>query len=344
MTEASESGLHALPQCLSDADLEAHESNNPSSNLDHGEDCDEPPPNGDNFIECGKDAPLETISSPAKADLDLMSIYLREIGFYSLLSAEEEITLAQRLRQGDAAARQRMIECNLRLVVKIARAHIGRGVLFLDLIEEGNLGLMHAVDKFDPSRGCRFSTYATWWIRQAIERAVINQRRTVRIPVHIVRELSAYFHAERELNQELGHVPSPREVAIRAGLAPRRAEQLRRAQAAVLSVDAPIEDMPGITLLDGMEGRDKSVDPMYGVLHQELHELIQRWMSNLSRRHYQVIENRFGLNGHECLTLEQTGLKLGLTRERVRQLQISALGHLRHLLNSEGVTLQILLD
>lgn len=344
MTKTFKGNLAALPRCLSDDTLESGENKNPSSNLDNGKKSDEPPLIADKIIEYSNDTPVKAIPPPAKADLDLMSIYIREIGFYSLLSAEEEITLAQCLHEGNAAARQRMIECNLRLVVKIARAHIGRGVPFLDLIEEGNLGLMRAVDKFDPARGCRFSTYATWWIRQAIERAVINQGRTVRIPVHIVRELSAYLRAERELNQELGHAPRPCEAAVRAGLSPRRAEQLRRVQAVVLSVDAPIEGMPGTTLLDNMEGRDKTVDPTHGVLHQELRELIQRWMSGLSRRHYQVIESRFGLNGHDRLTLEQTGVKLGLTRERVRQLQISALRHLRHLLNSEGITPQILPD
>ncbi len=281
--------------------------------------------------------------TPSSADLDATNLYLRDIGFHSLLTSEQEVDLSRRAHRGEEAARQRMIECNLRLVVKVARGYMGRGVPLLDLIEEGNLGLMHAVDKFDPERGCRFSTYATWWIRQAVERAVINQGRTVRLPIHVARELSCYVRTEQKLRQVLGRTPTASEVAEQTGLAPERIQRLRRIRERAVSVDAPVDGQPGLALLDSMADGGAN-DPSRGAGAQELARLMREWMTDLPARQRDVIERRFGLNGTERMTLESIGSELGLTRERVRQLQIAAIRRLRRQLVLAGVTREALPD
>lgn len=275
---------------------------------------------------------------------DMLSVYIREIACHSLLTADDEIDLARRIARGDEAARRKMIECNLRLVIKIARAYLGRGVLLSDLVEEGNMGLMHAVGKFDPDRGCRFSTYATWWIRQSIERAIINQGRTVRLPVHVARELAMCLRTDRALRQELGRSPSTSEVAERSGLRLARIEQLKRIQNVAISVDEPIEGMGGTTILDSLECYDEMHDPARGVQREELCALMRKWICGLSKRQRQVIEFRFGLNDQQRHTLEQTGKEMGLTRERVRQLQIAALKRLKCVLEMSGVTAEVITD
>lgn len=281
--------------------------------------------------------------TPSSADLDATNLYLRDIGFHSLLTAEEEVSLSRCVHAGDDGARRRMIECNLRLVVKVARGYVGRGVPLLDLIEEGNLGLMHAVGKFDPERGCRFSTYATWWIRQAVERAVINQGRTVRLPIHVARELAAYIRAEQALRQEFGRTPTGTEVAARTGLEPDRIERLRRIRERAVSVDAPVDGQTGLALLESM-GDGGADDPSRRAGAQELARLMKIWLEELPARQRDVIERRFGLNDSERMTLEGIGSELGLTRERVRQLQIAAMRRLKRQLITAGVTREALPD
>jgi RNA polymerase nonessential primary-like sigma factor len=282
-------------------------------------------------------------SSPRHEDIDVINLYLREIGFHSLLKAEEERALARRLRQGDEAARRRMIECNLRLVVKIARAYTGRGVLLLDLIEEGNIGLMQAVEKFDPERGCRFSTYATWWIRQAVERATINQGRTVRLPVHVARELYSCFRAEQALHQTLGRAPSARELAAKSGIGAERIERLRNYRARAVSVDAPLDEQLGLTLMESLASTAGDDPSRHAGTHQ-LARMINVWLAELPQKQREVIERRFGLNGLERMTLDDAGRAMQLTRERVRQLQVMAMRKLKRKVAEAGIGGEALSD
>ncbi len=276
-------------------------------------------------------------------ELDATNMYLREIGFHSLLSAAEEIALGRCIQAGDEAARKRMIEANLRLVVSVARSYVGRGVPLLDLIEEGNLGLMHAVGKFDPERGCRFSTYATWWIRQSVERAVINQGRTVRLPIHVARELACYVRTEQALRWELARTPKSTEIAERTGFSVERIAKLRRIRERSVSMDAPLDDHSGHILLDCL-GDARARNPRDCACEQEMAALIKGWLGELSPRHREVIEMRFGINGCERGTLENIGLRLGLTRERVRQVQIVAIRRLRRKLGVAGISHEVLYD
>lgn len=279
--------------------------------------------------------------APTTNELDATNMYLREIGFHSLLSAEEEISLGRCIQAGDEAARKRMIEANLRLVVSVARAYVGRGVPLLDLIEEGNLGLMHAVGKFDPDRGCRFSTYATWWIRQGVERAVVNQGRTVRLPIHVVRELSCYVRTEQDLRRELGRAPKTTEISERTGFSVERIAKLRRIRERSVSMDAPLDDHSGHILLDCLDDV-QARNPRDCACDQEMTILIKGWLNELSPRHREVIEMRFGINGRERRTLENIGEVLGLTRERVRQVQIAAMRRLRRKIGMAGINREVL--
>lgn len=281
--------------------------------------------------------------TPNHEDIDVINLYLREVGFHSLLTAEEERELARCLRKGDEAARRRMIESNLRLVVKIARGYTGRGVLLLDLIEEGNLGLIQAVEKFDPERGCRFSTYATWWIRQAVERATINQGRTVRLPVHVVRELYACLRAEQTLRQSLGRAPSASELAEEAGVGAERVEWLRSYRARAVSVDAPADEQVGLTLMESLADSDLE-DPLRHADTHQLSQMINAWLAELPAKQREVIERRFGLNGAERMTLDDVGRCMKLTRERVRQLQIMAMRKLKRMVAEAGIGCEALPD
>ncbi len=266
---------------------------------------------------------------------DATRLYLREIGFSPLLTAEEEVYYARLAQKGDAAARRRMIESNLRLVVKIARRYMNRGLALLDLIEEGNLGLIRAVEKFDPERGFRFSTYATWWIRQTIERAIMNQTRTIRLPVHVLKEINIYQRAARYLAQKLDHEPTPEEVA---NLLDRPLEDVKAMlglNERVASVDAPIDDDPDRSLLDAIAD-EHTPDPERVLQREDLQALIQQWLNELSDKQREVVERRFGLNGREIATLEEVGADIGVTRERVRQIQVEALKRLRVLLEKAG--------
>ncbi len=268
---------------------------------------------------------------------DPTQIYLSEIGFSPLLSAEEEVHYSTLSLKGDEAARKRMIESNLRLVVKIARRYINRGLAFLDLIEEGNLGLIRAVEKFDPTRGFRFSTYATWWIRQTIERAIMNQTRTIRLPIHVVKELNVYLRAARTLTQELDHEPTPEEIA---NLVDKPIEDVKRMlglNEKVTSVDSPGSAEADKPLLETIADQS-NLDPVQILQDENMSDFIEQWLDELSEKQREVISRRFGLRGHDHATLEDVGKEIGLTRERVRQIQVEALRRLREIIIKEGMS------
>ena len=281
--------------------------------------------------------------STLQSTLDATQLYLNEIGFSPLLSAEEEVFYARRARQGIESARKRMIESNLRLVVKIARRYVNRGLSLLDLIEEGNLGLIHAVEKFDPERGFRFSTYATWWIRQTMERGLMNQTRTVRLPIHVVKELNVYLRAARELSHKLDHEPSADEIAR---LLDRPVEDVQRMlglNERVSSIDAPIagdsERTLGETIAD-----INAMDPSQQVQDDDIRMNLDSWLDTLPDKQREVLARRFGLRGHEVATLEEVGEEIGLTRERVRQIQVDGLKRLRELLEGQGLSSEALFN
>jgi len=269
--------------------------------------------------------------------LDATQLYLNEIGFSPLLTPEEEVHFARLAQKGDPAGRKRMIESNLRLVVKIARRYVNRGLSLLDLIEEGNLGLIRAVEKFDPERGFRFSTYATWWIRQTIERAIMNQTRTIRLPIHVVKELNIYLRAARELTQKLDHEPSPEEIAHLLDKPVEDVKRMLGLNERVASVDMSLGPDSDKTLLDTLTDEHAS-DPLELLQGDDLNASLDQWLSELSEKQREVVARRFGLRGHESSTLEEVGREIGLTRERVRQIQVEALKRLRDILEQHGLT------
>ena len=281
---------------------------------------------------------------PGKIDateLDATRLYLSEIGFTPLLTAQEEVDFARRAQAGDETARRRMIESNLRLVVKIARRYMNHGLALLDLIEEGNLGLIRAVEKFDPDKGFRFSTYATWWIRQTMERALMNQVRTVRLPIHVVKEINVYLRAARKLAQTLNREPNSEDVAE---LLDRPLESVKRMfglNERTTSVDTPAGGEAERPLLDTLPD-EHNLDPSLLLQDTDLKEHIDAWLQQLTEKQRVVMELRFGLNDREAATLEDVGEQLGVTRERVRQIQIEALKRLRRILRREGFSLDSL--
>ncbi len=268
--------------------------------------------------------------------LDATQIYLNEIGFSPLLSAEEEVFFARKALKGEEAARKRMIESNLRLVVKISRRYVNRGLALLDLIEEGNLGLIRAVEKFDPERGFRFSTYATWWIRQTIERAIMNQTRTIRLPIHVVKELNVYLRAARELSQKLDHEPTPEEIANLLERPVEDVEHMLSLNERVTSIDAPIGMSSDRTVADTIADTHVS-DPAALLQDSDLTTSLDHWLDELTEKQREVLARRFGLRGYEVSTLEEVGHEIGLTRERVRQIQVEALKRLRDIMEKQGL-------
>lgn len=288
-----------------------------------------------------KSAPARGRVSSLQTTLDATQLYLNEIGFSPLLSAEEEVFYARRARQGIESARKRMIESNLRLVVKISRRYLNRGMSLLDLIEEGNLGLIHAVEKFDPERGFRFSTYATWWIRQTIERGLMNQTRTVRLPIHVVKELNLYLRAARELSQKLDHEPSCDEIARLLDRPVEDVERMLGLNERVSSIDAPIGGDTEKTLVETLA--DPNIpDPAMQAQDDDMRSSLDGWIDQLPEKQREVLARRFGLRGHEVATLEEVGEAIGLTRERVRQIQVDALKRLRTLMEGEGLSSEAL--
>jgi len=274
--------------------------------------------------------------------MDATRLYLNEIGFSPLLSAEEEVYFARLAQKGEESARKRMIESNLRLVVKIARRYMNRGLALLDLIEEGNLGLIRAVEKFDPERGFRFSTYATWWIRQTIERAIMNQTRTIRLPIHVVKEINIYLRAARQLAQDLEREPSAEEIAVLLDKPIGEVKRMLGLNERVTSVDTPIGDDEDRMLLDAIPD-ENNPDPSMLLQDENLHQNLDLWLSKLNEKQREVVERRFGLHGHERSTLEEVGQEIGVTRERVRQIQMDALRRLREILEAEGFSEDTLL-
>jgi RNA polymerase nonessential primary-like sigma factor len=276
-----------------------------------------------------------------RKSLDATQIYLGEIGFAPLLSAQEEVYYARKSLKGCMASKKRMIESNLRLVVKIARRYLNRGLTLLDLIEEGNLGLIRAVEKFDPEKGFRFSTYGTWWIRQTIERALMNQTRTIRLPIHIVKEMNVYLRISRELAQELDHEPNFEEIATKANKETQDVEKILGLNERVTSLDTPIGGESEKFLID-VVGDDESADPLFTLEDEDFQRELEGWLDELSEKQRAVVVRRFGLRGHEHATLEDVGRDIGLTRERVRQIQVEALNKLKDILKERGLTPEVL--
>lgn len=276
-------------------------------------------------------------------NLDATQLYLGEIGFSPLLSAEEEVFFARKALKGCDASRKRMIESNLRLVVKIARRYNNRGLALLDLIEEGNLGLIRAVEKFDPERGFRFSTYATWWIRQTIERAIMNQTRTIRLPIHVVKELNVYLRTARELTQKLDHEPTAEEIAECLDRPVEDVTKMLRLNERITSVDTPIGGDNDKALLD-IIADEKDFGPEGEVQNNDINKHIIDWLGELNPKQREVLARRFGLLGYEPSTLEDVGREIGLTRERVRQIQVEALRRLKDILQHEGLSTDSLFE
>lgn len=272
------------------------------------------------------------------SDMDPTQLYLNEIGFTALLTAEEEFHYGKLAREGDVAARNRMIESNLRLVVKITRKYHNRGLPLLDLINEGNMGLMHAVEKYEPERGFRFSTYATWWIKQSIERAIMNQTRTIRLPVHVIKELNVYLTAAKKMTRELGREPSAEEIAQRLDLPVSDVKQALHLADDAISADVPVGSEEGGKTLMDMMADTNIVNPVETLVQEDLNNSLTQCLDELDSRQRQVICRRFGLEGFERQTLEEVGEAVGLTRERVRQIQLLALKELRRSLVKHGVT------
>lgn len=278
----------------------------------------------------------------SERDLDATRLYLGEIGFSPLLTAEEEVSIARRIQKGDIDARRHMIESNLRLVVKIARRYLNRGLALLDLIEEGNLGLIRAVEKFDPERGFRFSTYATWWIRQTIERGIMNQTRTIRLPIHVVKEINIYLRAARHLAQSLDHEPSPEEIAHMLDKPIGDVKRMLGLNERVTSVDVPMGRDSDKSVLDGIAD-EHNVDPSVMLQDEDMHDCLEMWLGQINEKQREVVERRFGLHGRDISTLEEVGNALGVTRERVRQIQLEALKRLRDVMEREGYSVETIL-
>ncbi len=281
------------------------------------------------------------ISSADTKVMDATQLYLGEIGFSPLLTAPEEVYYARRSLRGDEVSRKRMIESNLRLVVKISRRYNNRGLSLLDLVEEGNLGLIRAVEKFDPEKGFRFSTYATWWIRQTIERAIMNQTRTIRLPIHIVKKLNVYLRTARELAHKLDHEPTAEDIAKELDVPAKEVSKILKLNERISSVDTPIGNNSDKELLDIIPDR-KEATPEHELQDNDMKLRIVDWLEDLNPKQREVLARRFGLLGYEAATLENVGKEIGLTRERVRQIQVEALKCLRDVLSQQGLSIESL--
>jgi RNA polymerase primary sigma factor len=282
---------------------------------------------GDSQTDQQKKPELDLTVEPS---LDSLRLYLRSIGRVELLTAAQEISLAKRIEKGDMNAKRHMVEANLRLVVSIAKGYLGRGLSFLDLIQEGSLGLIRAVEKFDYRRGYKFSTYATWWIRQAVTRAIADKARTIRIPVHMVEKLNRVTHVERQLVQRLGREPEPQEIAEELKITVREVRDILRVAQMPVSLEKPIGDEDESELGDFVAD-DQTEEPFEAATENLQREDIQRALDALPERERQVIELRYGLRGHEPLTLEEVGRAFGVTRERIRQIENNTLKKLKQL-------------
>jgi len=343
--------MHPVDTKENQNDAENSNSDYYDDTLDDANTDDQPEVDANDDADSVNDDAVEESPAPAKSgytpgtipegELDATRLYLGEIGFSPLLTAEEEVYYARLSRKGDQAARRRMIESNLRLVVKISRRYMNRGLALLDLIEEGNLGLIRAVEKFDPEKGFRFSTYATWWIRQTIERALMNQTRTVRLPIHVVKEINIYLRAARKLAQQLDREPSPEDVAQMLDRPIEEVKRMLGLNERVASVDTPSGPDSDKSLLDTIPD-EHNIDPSLLLQNSDIQRHIDTWLSQLTDKQCAVVEHRFGLHGREVATLEEIGSELGVTRERVRQIQIEAIKRLRQILEREGFSVDAL--
>lgn len=283
------------------------------------------------------DTPQKTVSHSST------DMYLREIGASPLLNKQEEIHYARLALQGDLSARHRMITSNLRLVVKIARRYIRSGMPVLDLIAEGNLGLMRAVEKFNPELGFRFSTYGAWWIQQTIERAIMNQNRTIRLPIHVMKKVNQCLKTKKTLTNNLNHEPTVEEIAHSSGKALPEVKKLMLLNERIISIDNSISSDIQKPILDMMPGHEKD-DPISHLMEAKLQKKLSFWLSHLHPKQRSVVERRYGLNGYDEMTLNSTGNSVGLTKERVRQLQSEALRSLKVLIKKQGNDLNTLLN
>lgn len=311
------------------------------------EDREESPEAEDEPLELEALADGETpapAAAPSESEFlsDVTQIYLNEIGISPLLTAEEEAALARKMRAGDFEARQTMIERNLRLVVNIAKHYLNRGIPLLDLVEEGNLGLIHALNKFDPERGFRFSTYATWWIRQSVERSIMNQARTIRLPVHVVKELNQVLRARRELEMQNAAVVTDEAIAAKLGRPVQDVREILNLSEATASLDAPLDIDPSLSIGEALSD-EQEIGPENRLQNAEIEGLIQEWIGMLNDKQKHIIRHRYGIDDVELKTLEELASELGLTRERVRQIQMEALTFLRKLLRRGGVSKDVLL-
>lgn len=281
-------------------------------------------------------------SSDKFSDADLVQLYLNEIGSTPLLTAAEEVLVAKALQAGDEMARHRMIKSNLRLVVMIAKRYTNRALPLLDLIEEGNLGLIRAVEKFDPDRGFRFSTYATWWIRQSIERALMNQGRTIRLPIHIQKDINIIVRCTRELRSSLRREPSTSEIADVLDRDPGEVSNLLKLSEKITSVDNQLSTDSERSLVETVPSQGED-NPLSIVDDQKVEGCLEHWLDDLPDRQREILARRFGLMGYEASTLEVVGEEIGLTRERVRQIQIDALARLKRAAQRDGLSEEELL-
>lgn len=303
----------------------------------------EPEAPDESGLEAVEDAAVEheasSVGARAETEIlnDVTQLYLNEIGAKPLLTPAEEAATARAMRAGDFPARQKMIEHNLRLVVNIAKHYLNRGIPLLDLVEEGNLGLIHALEKFDPERGFRFSTYATWWIRQSIERGIMNQSRTIRLPVHVIKELNTVLRAVRHLEAANGREICHEQIAHLIDKPVAEVQRILALNEHIASLDAPLEIDPNHTIADAIPD-ENGVDPSAHLESSEIDTLLASWVELLPEKQRQVIERRYGLNGADVCTLEAIAADMQLTRERVRQIQVEALGHLRRIIRRGGIS------